>query len=216
MTNERSATLNSKYIAIEGVIGAGKTTLARILHRRFGGQLVLEQHEENPFLSDFYRDRERYAFQTQMFFLLSRWRQQQDLSQFDIFNDRIIADYLFAKDRIFAAINLNDKELDLYEKLYEAIERTIIKPDLVIYLQSPVQKLMYNIRLRARSYEKDITEEYITELTHAYNQFFFQYDSSPLITVNCTNLDFVKNNEQLQKLIAFIEQDHQGKEYFQA
>ncbi|MCX7836249.1 MAG: deoxynucleoside kinase [bacterium] len=213
--NERSTTLKAKYIAIEGVIGAGKTTLARAIHRRFGGLLVLEQHEENPFLPDFYRDRERYAFQTQMFFLLSRWRQQQDLTQFDIFNEKIIADYLFAKDRIFAAINLNDKELDLYEKLYESIEKTVIKPDLVVYLQSPVQKLMYNIKLRARNYEKDITEEYITELAQAYNQFFYQYDSSNLIIVNCANLDFVKNNEQLEKLLNFIEQEHQGKVFFQ-
>lgn len=207
--------MSAQYVAIEGVIGAGKTTLARILNRRWGGQLVLEQHEENPFLADFYRDRERYAFQTQMFFLLSRWRQQQDLTQFDIFNEKIVSDYLFAKDRIFAATNLCDKELDLYEKLYESIEKTVMKPDLVIYLQSPLQKLMYNIRLRSRSYEKEMTEEYIIDLVNAYNQFFYQYDSTPLITVNCTNLDFVKNDVQLNELLMFIEKEHQGKETFQ-
>jgi deoxyguanosine kinase len=208
--------LKARYIAVEGVIGAGKTTLAKLLHRRFGGQLVLEQHEENPFLPDFYRDSKRFAFQTQIFFLLSRWQQQQELHQIDLFQGRLISDYLFAKDQIFATMNLQERELELYEKLLIAVEKTVVKPDLVIYLQSSVERLLYNIRLRARSYEKEITEEYITGLAEAYNQYFFHYTDSPLIVVNASKLDFVNDTFQQEKLVEYIKGEHTGTSFYQS
>jgi len=206
--------LKARYIAVEGVIGAGKTTLAKLLHRRFGGQLVLEQHEENPFLPDFYREPKRFAFQTQIFFLLSRWQQQQELHQIDLFQGRLISDYLFAKDQIFATMNLQERELELYEKLLVAVEKTVVKPDLVIYLQSSVERLLYNIRLRARSYEKEITEEYIVGLAEAYNQFFFHYKESPLIVVNASKMDFVNDVAEQEKLIKFIQEEHTGTSFY--
>lgn len=208
--------MKARYIAVEGVIGAGKTTLAKLLHRRFGGQLVLEQHEENPFLPDFYRDPKRFAFQTQIFFLLSRWQQQQELHQIDLFNSRMTSDYLFAKDQIFAMLTLQERELELYEKLLIAVEKSVVKPDLVIYLQSSVERLMYNIQLRARSYEKEMSVEYISSLVDAYNQFFFHYKDSPLVVVNGTKLDFVNDLVQQEKLIDYIQQDHTGTEIYHA
>ncbi|MDK9701339.1 MAG: deoxynucleoside kinase [bacterium] len=201
---KQGGVLNARYIAVEGVIGAGKTSLAKILQRHFGGQLVMEQHEENPFLPDFYRDSQRFGFQTQIFFLLSRWKQQQELTQLNLFHDRIVSDYLFAKDKIFASMNLQERELELYEKLLEAVESSVVKPDLVVYLQASVQRLMYNIQLRGRSYEKDMSEEYITGLSDAYNHFFSHYHDSPLLVINATKLDFVGDVKQQEAMLAFI------------
>jgi deoxyadenosine/deoxycytidine kinase len=148
------------YIAIEGVIGVGKTSLATKLGERYNARVVYEKHEENPFLADFYRDPRRYAFQTQMFFLLSRYRQQQEIPQRDLFHEMVIADYLFAKDRIFAHLTLEDRELWLYDHIASLLEQDIPKPDLVIYLQSSLERLMQNIRRRGRTYERNITEDY--------------------------------------------------------
>ncbi|MEK6569830.1 MAG: deoxynucleoside kinase [Bacteroidota bacterium] len=193
-----------RYIAIEGVIGVGKTTLATMLSQRLGGRVVLEKFEENPFLEKFYQDPEHYAFQTQIFFLLSRYRQQQVLFQADLFQKIVVSDYMFEKDKIFAYLNLQDDELRLYETLVGQLEKNIPTPDFVIYLQSSVERLMTNIRKRARSIEEPISEEYIRNLNEAYNYFFFRYKAAPLLIVNATQIDFVNNRKDFEELFSQI------------
>jgi deoxyguanosine kinase len=192
------------YIAVEGVIGAGKTTLAAKLGESIGARVVLEQFEENPFLKDFYRDPERYAFQTQIFFLLTRYKQQRNLLQRDLFQQILVTDYIFEKDKIFAYLNLQDEELKLYETLITSIEHNIATPDLVVYLQSNVERLMQNIRSRGRSFESHMSEQYIKDLAEAYNYFFFRYKATPLLIVNATEIDFVGNPEHYDDLLREI------------
>lgn len=192
------------YIAIEGVIGAGKTSLARMLSERLGARLVLEQFEENPFLAKFYEDPEHYAFQTQIFFLLSRYKQQQELYQADLFHSHIVSDYIFEKDKIFAYLTLRDDELKLYENVLTAIEKSIPPPDLVVYLQSGVERLLDNIKVRGRDMERNMSEEYIRELNEAYNYFFFRYKSAPLLIVKATEIDFVNNPDHFEDLLEQI------------
>ena len=193
-----------RHIAIEGVIGAGKTVLATMLAERIGGRLVLERFDENPFLAKFYEDQDHYAFQTQIFFLLSRYKQQQELFQADLFHNYVLSDYIFDKDKIFAYLTLQDDELKLYEAVLGAIEKNIPVPDLVVYLQSSVDRLMTNIRHRARRYEENMSEEYIKELNEAYNYFFFRYKSSPLLIVKATDIDFVNNEKEFEDLLQQI------------
>jgi deoxyguanosine kinase len=190
-----------RYIAVEGVIGAGKTTLASMLGETIGAKVVVEQFEENPFLKDFYRDPERYAFQTQIFFLLTRYKQQRNLFQADLFHRFLVTDYIFEKDKIFAYLNLEDEELKLYETLVNSIEHNVPTPDLVVYLQSSVARLMSNIRHRARSYESEMSETYIKELNEAYNYFFFRYKATPLLIVNAAEIDFVNDRSQYEDLV---------------
>ncbi len=184
------------FIAIEGVIGAGKTSLAHLLAERRKARLVLEEFEENPFLPSFYKDPERYAFQTQLAFLSSRFRQQQNLKSKDLFHDLVISDYLFEKDRIFARLNLSGDELSLYDSIYNIMSSISARPSLVVYIQSSVDRLMQNIHARGRSYEQEISKSYLEELTNAYNHFFHHYTKSPLIILNATEVDFVNNQEQ--------------------
>ena len=193
-----------RYIAIEGVIGAGKTTLATMLGEKIGGKVVLEQFEENPFLPRFYEDPKHYAFQTQIFFLLSRYRQQQQLFQADLFHRFVISDYIFEKDKIFAYLNLQDEELKLYETLVGSIEQKVPTPDLVVYIQSSVERLMSNIRNRGRDIEKNMSEEYIRDLNEAYNYFFFRFKTCPLLIVNSTAIDFVNNANHFGDLVREI------------
>ena len=193
-----------RHIAIEGVIGVGKTTFAQLLSERLGARLVLERFEENPFLPKFYEDPEHYAFQTQIFFLLSRYKQQQDFFQADLFHDFLISDYIFEKDKIFAYLTLADEELKLYETLLGAIERNIPTPDLVVYLQCSVERLMDNIRHRARKMEENISEDYIRDLNEAYNYYFFRYRATPLLIVKATDIDFVGNRDDFEDLLAQI------------
>src|SRR5690554_4785326 len=174
------------FIAIEGVIGAGKTSLAQLLAERKNARIVLEEFEDNPFLPKFYEDRERYAFQTQLTFLASRFKQQQKMMSKDLFHELTISDYVFDKDRIFARLNLDDDELALYDTIYNIMAGIAPQPDLVIFIQSSVERLMDNIDKRGRSYERHITPEYLTELNDAYNHFFYHYTQSPLITINAT------------------------------
>ncbi len=199
------------YIAIEGVIGAGKTSLAHLLQQKIGGRLFLEVFEENPFLEDFYRDPEHYAFQTQIFFLLSRYRQQEEIQQYDLFEKRIISDYMFVKDRIFATLNLNEKEMTLYNMLARILEKRVIKPDLAIYLKASTQRLMQNIRKRGRSYERNIKEEYIEALNRLYDEFFWNYSATPLLIINTDNLDFVHNESHLNQILVEISKHRSGK-----
>ncbi len=187
-----------RFIAIEGVIGAGKTSLAKVLADKFHAGIILEKFEENPFLEKFYSNPVKYAFHTQIYFLMSRYRQQREIAQIDLFESRVIADYLFAKDRIFAEINLNEDEFTLYDKIYGLIERDIPKPDLTIYMQAAPEFLYKRIKQRDRSYESDIEFEYIEKLSDAYNTFFFHYNTSPLLIVDITGFDFVNNSKDLE------------------
>ncbi|MGB9696100.1 MAG: deoxynucleoside kinase [Ignavibacteria bacterium] len=205
----------AKYIAIEGVIGAGKTTLARKLAERLGAKLILENFEDNPFLEKFYKNRTRYAFHTQIYFLLSRFRQLSRVYQEDLFHSYIIADYIFEKDKIFAYLNLEDDELDLYEKIAALIEKSIRIPDLVVYLQSSVERLMKNIQQRDRDIEKSISEKYIRELNEGYNYFFFRYKATKILVVNTDEVDLLYNNEDFENLVKEITKPvHPALEYF--
>ena len=202
------------HIAIEGTIGVGKTSLSKILGERLEAKLVLEEFEENPFLVDFYKDAERFAFQTQLFFLLSRYRQQQELQQTDLFTKALISDYMFVKDRLFAALNLNDKEMGLYNSVARILEKNVSSPDMVIFLQSDTDRLMLNIKKRGREYEKSIDWKYIDALNQIYNEFFFRYDKSPLLIINTNDIDFVNNKTDLEEIIEFIRTPGEGTRYF--
>jgi deoxyadenosine/deoxycytidine kinase len=204
-----------RYIAIEGVIGAGKTTLAAMLGETIGANVVLEQFEENPFLKDFYQDPDRFAFQTQIFFLLSRYKQQRDLFQADLFHRFLVTDYIFEKDKIFAYLNLETDELRLYETLVNSIAHNVPAPDLVVYLQSSVPVLLERIRKRGRAFEKDMAEDYIRDLNEAYNYFFFRYKATPLLIVNSVDIDFVNKKEHYEDLVREIFRPNRtGVEYY--
>ena len=202
------------YIAIEGPIGVGKTSLAELLSKELGARLVLEDFEDNPFLPDFYNDPERFGFQTQLFFLLQRYRQQQDLRQVDMFQKLLITDYMFVKDRLFASLNLDDKEMHLYDTVASLLERNIIRPDLVIYLQADTDVLMKNIAKRGRNMERNVTWEYIDALNQVYTEYFFRYQDTPLVIINTDNIDFVENEKDLKEVIDYIRQPASGTKFF--
>jgi deoxyguanosine kinase len=204
-----------KYIAIEGVIGAGKTSLAKMISEKLNAKLVLESFEDNPFLEKFYKNPRRYALHTQMYFLMSRYKQLLELRQDDLFHNYIISDYIFEKDKIFAYLNLADDELELYEKMVSFIERNLQTPDLVIYLQSTVERLMANINKRGRPAEKQMSETYISDLNEAYNYFFFRFKASRVMIVNATEIDFVNNKYDFDELVAeILKPEHGNIEYF--
>lgn len=204
-----------RYISIEGVIGAGKSSLARKLADKLSANLIMEEFEENPFLEKFYDDRKRYAFQTQMFFLINRYKQQQQLNQQDLFSKYMVSDYIFQKDKIFAYLNLTGEELKLYETIFPLLERDIPKPDLVIFLQSSLDRLVENIRTRGRKFEKNLTRAYLSELSEAYNNFFFKYSNTPLLIVNTTEIDFVNREEDFEELCSQVFREDRGfMEYF--
>jgi deoxyadenosine/deoxycytidine kinase len=203
-----------RYIAIEGPIGVGKTTLAQILAERVGAKLVLEPVEENPFLPQFYDDVRKFAFQTQLFFLLSRFQQQQALHQGELFTQSTVADYLFAKDRIFAGLTLDANELALYERLYGALGPRVVKPDLVIYLQARTDVLLHRIKRRGRSYERAIDPAYVETLAVAYNDFFFHYEETPLLVVNTSDIDLVESAEDVEALATVIRRHRKGTQHY--
>ncbi|MCF8241491.1 MAG: deoxynucleoside kinase [Melioribacteraceae bacterium] len=204
-----------RYIAIEGVIGAGKTSLAQKLAERIKAKCILEEFETNPFLEKFYDDRKRYAFQTQMFFLVNRYKQQQQLDQGDLFTNYIVSDYIFEKDKIFAYLNLSGEELKLYESLFPLLEKDLRKPDLVVFLQSNRDRLMYNVKKRGRKIERNLTRSYIADLMEAYNNFFFKYNNTPLLIVNTTDIDFVNRKKDFEELYSQIFREDRGFiEYF--
>lgn len=207
--------VENRYIVVEGVIGVGKTSLSKLLSESLEAQLVLEEVEENPFLKDFYQDRARFAFQTQMHFLFSRYQQQRSLRQLDLFSERMVSDYLFSKDRIFASLNLSDRELLLYEKLVQWMELDVVKPDVVVYLQASPDTLMMRIARRGRSFERDMERDYIKQLNEAYNHFFFHYVEAPLLVVNTNGIDFVNNSADFEDLLERILTHRHGTTYYQ-
>ena len=196
------------YIAIEGVIGVGKTTLARMLKPAFDADILLEVFEENPFLSDFYGDRARYAFQTQIFFLLSRYHQQKkSVPDMLLQNPNLLSDYTFAKDALFASINLVGDELEMYDRVHEALAEKIRHPDLLVYLRAETDTLMARIAMRDRPYERDMDSSYISALGKAYDDFFSKpYNNTPVLTIAADNLDFVRNPEDLVYIQVLIEE----------
>ena len=199
---------------MEGPIGVGKTSFTQILAKELKGRVVLEKAEENPFLAKFYHQPEQYAFQTQLFFLFSRYRQQQELFQLDLFSKSTIVDYLFARDQIFAAINLNDEEFNLYRQIQQLLTAQIPKPDLVIYLQAEPKILFQRIKKRGREFEKEIEEDYLQVLIEKYNQFFFSYQSSPLLVIQTNDIDFVQSREEMEDLIKQIQLMKSGIQYY--
>ena len=205
---------DKKYIVVEGPIGVGKTSLVEMLGEEFEARAILEKVAENPFLPRFYRNPAASAFQTQMFFLLSRYQQQRELAQQDLFNQSVICDYLFAKDRIFASVNLDEDELVLYQQIYSLLDQRIPRPDLVIYLQSPTEVLQHRIRIRGRSFERDISRDYIEAINEAYNRFFFSYEETPLLIINTAEVDFVRNPEDFQDLVREIRRMRKGVQFY--
>ena len=203
-----------RFIAVEGPIGVGKTALASALARKFRARAVLENSAENPFLASFYKDMSAHAFQTQVFFLLSRYRQMREIVQADLFYKTVVSDYIFSKDRIFAYLNLDDEELALYEKIYPVFESEIMRPDLVIYLQASPERVMEKLRKRDRPFERGATLEYIRELTEAYNRFFFLYTSTPLLVVNANALDFSRSEDAVRDIVAQLEKPFSGTRYY--
>lgn len=207
--------LDHRYIVVEGPIGVGKSSLTNLLAQRFDARRVMEVVEENPFLANFYEDRQKFAFQTQLFFLLSRFKQQQELFQQDLFSAVTVSDYLFAKDRIFAALTLDSNELTLYERVFDALGTRVTKPDLVIYLQARLDVLLGRIKKRAREFERGFDARYLESLCHAYNDFFFHYQETPLLVVNTSDIDFVNNADDLENLLNVIRQTKKGTVHYQ-
>jgi deoxyguanosine kinase len=212
--NLNSEIRHARYIVIDGPIGVGKTSLATLLAPELSARLIFERAEENPFLTDFYHDPARYRFQTQIFFLMSRFAQQEEFSQHDLFNQVTISDYLFAKDRIFAYLNLNDHELALYEQIYKMIEPKVVRPDLVIFLQADTETILRRIKQRARPFEKEVSHDYIEAVNEAYNHYFFRYAETPLLVINTSDIDFVHNPQDLDDLIRQILNMRQGTLYY--
>lgn len=199
------------YVAIEGCIGVGKTTLTGLLSRELGGRTVLEVVEENPFLPEFYADPVAHAFKTQMFFLLSRFKQQESIAQRDLFDrGAVVADYLFAKDRIFAELTLAAHELNLYDQVFRALESKVLVPDLVIYLQAPLEVILKRIARRGREFEKDIDPGYLERLVDGYQRFFAHFDACPLLIVDTEDLNFPERREDLDIVLAAAHETAQG------
>ena len=203
-----------RYVAVDGPIGVGKTTFCRILADRIGGHLVLEEADKNPFLKDFYRDRKRYALQTQFFFLLSRYAQQKELVEYDLFKKKIVADYTFEKDFLFAQSNLTEDELSLYKQVAELLKKNLPKPDLVVFLTASVEVLTARIKKRNITYERNFDAEYLTSVVEAYNHYFFHYNRTPLLVIKTDQLDFVENSNHLDEIFTQIAEMRQGTRYF--
>ncbi len=203
-----------KYLVVEGLIGVGKTSLADMIAQRMNAKLVLEVVEENPFLAEFYKDMDAYAFQTQMFFLLSRHKQQMELKQMELFSTNLVGDYMFEKDAIFANLTLNETEIALYNKIFDILRKDILKPSLIIYLQIDPERAIARIKQRSRPFEKEITLAYLKELNEAYNQFFFHYEESPLLIININEVNFIDNEDDFRTILREIEKEEKGMRVF--
>jgi deoxyadenosine/deoxycytidine kinase len=202
------------YIAVEGPIGVGKTSLARALSRQMSARLVLEEVDGNPFLSRFYEDPDKFALPVQLYFLLTRYNQQRELAQQDLFAQATVSDYLFAKDRIFASLNLAPDEMTLYDNVYRLLDARMAKPDLVVYIRANVDVLAARLRKRNRDFEQHISLGYLERVSAAFRDFFFYYDETPLLAVDTSELDFVTNSDDLKDLIREIERAPQGVQHF--
>jgi deoxyadenosine/deoxycytidine kinase len=201
----------ARHIAVEGPIGVGKTTLAELLAKEQGARLIREQPDDNPFLASFYKDPRRNAMSTQLFYLLQRYQQQGDMAQGDLFAPGgIVSDYLFSKDRLFAALTLSDDEMALYERIYQLLRPRVATPDLVVYLQARTPVLLERIRKRGRAAEKPIRAEYVEDVARAYSEFFFHYAEGPLLIVDASELDFESNPEHWADLLAVIRRTRAG------
>jgi deoxyguanosine kinase len=208
--------MKHRYIVVEGPIGCGKSTLARLLAEHYGAELLLEDPSANPFLPQFYRDMKRYALAAQMFFLFQRANQLSGIKQPDLFEGKTIADYMLAKDTLFAKLTLDDNEFSLYSQLYNHLKPQAPVPDLVIYLQASVDQLLQRIQRRGRPMERSISEEYLLKLSESYTRYFYDYPDSPLLIVNSDRFNFIDNKEHFGLLVKRIESLRGGKEYMSA
>ena len=208
-----SDSLPINYLAVDGPIGVGKTTLVDMLARRFEGVKVLED-VENPFLDKFYKDRPGGAFQTQLYFLLSRFQQQREIIQRELFQRLVVADYPFPKDRIFAYLNLSDDELLIYDRLYAMLEEQVPTPDLVLYLVADVETCMTRIKKRGRSFERNISRDYLTELIDAYNHYYHHFSRTPVLVVDTRNLNFPERPDDFEELLRQLRKTHRGTQYY--
>jgi deoxyadenosine/deoxycytidine kinase len=213
MKKSEGAELALHHVAIDGPIGVGKTSLVSLLAKRFQGVKVLEDID-NPFLPDFYKGKKGAAFQTQLFFLLSRYQQQREIAQIDLFSGLVVADYTFPKDKIFACLNLDDSELLIYDKLYALLNESVPKPDLVIYLQGSLETCLKRIKKRSLSFEKSISSDYVRQLIEAYNYYFYHYEETPLLVVDTNDIDFVNRPEHFEDLVAQVQKIKKGVQYY--
>ena len=202
------------YIVVEGPLGVGKSSLSKLLAERINGETILEDTEENPFLTKFYKDPKRFAFQAQLFFTLRRFQKQEEINQIDLFKRIVVSDFLFDKDRIFARYNLDDKEFYLYEQLFNLLKLRTLKPDLVIFLQAKTDVLKERIEKRKRNYEKSINIKYLDKINQAFNDFFFHYNETPLLVINASEIDFVNVPSDLDNLISEISKMEKGTKYY--
>jgi deoxyguanosine kinase len=207
-------TIEPRFIAVEGAIGAGKTSLVNLLEQQYGARVILEENDSNPFIAKFYEDQETYSFQTQIFFLLSRYNQYMKLAQRDLFNSVVVIDYLFQRDKIFAQLNLEDHEFRLYEQIYNLIGSKAPKPDLVIFLQASTKVLLERVSKRNREYESFIDPDYLDSVNKAFNSFFFYYSDTPLLVINTNEIDFVEKKCDLKELINKVNRHKIGREYY--
>lgn len=205
-----------RYIAVEGPIGVGKTSLAKRLAEHAHAQTLLEKPQDNPFLARFYEDAQRYALQTQLFFLFQRIDEVRDLNQMDMFQSRTVSDYLFDKDVLFARLNLNEDEYQLYQTIYQRLAPQAPSPDLVIYLQASTETLISRVRRRGHRYERPIQDDYLTRLAASYGEFFHHYEAAPLLVVNSENLNFADNEADFNMLLDRIGKMRSQREYFNA
>lgn len=203
-----------RYVAVEGPIGAGKTSLARRLAGHFQCSLLLEQPEENPFLPKFYEDISRYALPTQLYFLFQRARQAADLAQPDMFSPVTVADFMLEKDPLFARLTLSDQEYELYQQVFQHLKPQAPSPDLVIYLQASPENLVERVRRRGFDYERGITPDYLFRLAEVYSRFFYQYQAAPLLIVNSDNLNFVDNAADFDLLLQRVAAMRSPREFF--
>ena len=207
-------TLDSRFIAIEGCIGPGKTSLVNLLGKQFDAQVVRELDSENPFINKFYQDRDSFGFQTQVFFLLNRYKQYMGLSQRDLFSSVVLVDYLFHRDRLFASLNLKDQELKLYDQIYSLLSNKVPTPDLVIFLQASTDILRSRVEKRGREYEAFMDPNYLDSVNKLFNNYFFYYSETPLLVINTNEIDFVDKKCDLDELIIKINNHKIGREYY--